>query len=333
MSQNYETGKKSFWDRDEGFAGMAILGASVLGAGYLVSHWLPAIIRLLENTLYAGFLFGIIAFIVFLITNDRTRTLFSYMFQSACRKITSIFVAVDPIGILKTYIRELKDSMEDMDKQIQNLKGQMGSLRHTIQKNEAQAKDCLSKAAFAKQKNNQQQLMIQSRQVGRLQKSNATFIEIYKKMDLLYKLLTKMRQTSDTLLQDMENEVDVQIQQYQMSRTAYAALGQAMKILKGGGAGRELFDEAMERMEQEYGTKMGEIEHFMDISRSFIDGVDLENAAYEEKAMQMLQEWEQKGGTLLGEDKQLLLSNLGSQTLDFSTMPELEAVPVSFNFE
>lgn len=324
---------KSFWDRDEGYTGMAILGAAVLGGGYLLYQWLPTIIKLLENTLYAGFLFGIVTFIVFLITNERTRTLFSYMFQSICRKFTGIFVAVDPIGILKTYIRDLKDSMEDMDKQIQNLKGQMGALRHTIQKNETQAKDCLSKAAMAKQKGNQQQLMIQSRQVGRLQKSNATFIKIYKKMDLLYKLLTKMRQTSDTLMQDMENEVEVQIQQYQMSRTAYAALGQAMKILKGGGAGRELFDEAMERMENEYGTKMGEIEHFMEISKSFIDGVDLENAAYEEKAMQMLQEWEQKGGTLLGEDKQLLLSNLGSQqTLDFSSM-ELEPIPAIFNFE
>lgn len=325
-------GKKSFWDRDEGYTGMIVAGAVALGGGYLLYHWLPAIIKLLENTIYAGCLFGVIAFAVFLAANERTRTLGSYIFQSICRKITSIFTAVDPIGILKTYIRDLKDSMGEMDEQIQNLRGQMGQLRNTIQKNAKQIQDCLSKASFAGDKN-QQQFLLQTRQAGRLDKSNKTFIEIFKKMDLLYKVLTKMRETSDTLLKDMENEVTTQVQNYEMSRTAYKALSQAMKILKGGGAGRELYDEAMARMENEYGTKMGEIEHFMEMSRTFIDGVDLENAAYEQKAMQMLQEWEQKGSTILGEDKQLLLSNLESQqTLDFLTM-ELELVPATFNFE
>jgi hypothetical protein len=329
MNDGQRTTIKSFWDRDEGYTGMFFIGMGLLTGGYLLYHWLPTIIKLLENTLYAGFLFGIIGFLVFFVVNERTRTLFRYIFQSFCRKITGVFVAVDPIGILKTYIRDLKDSMEAMDTQIQNLRGQMGALRNIIQKNDTQIKDCLNKASFAKEKN-QQQVLLQSRQAGRLQKSNTTFIEIFKKMDLLYQLLTKMRQTSDTLLKDMENEVGAQIQQYQMSNAAYAALGQAMKILKGGGAGRELYDEAMERMEVEYGTKMGEIEHFMEVSRSFIEGVDLENAAYEEKAMQMLNDWEQKGGTLLGEDKQLLLSNLESTSLDFSAMTELEPVPFNF---
>ena len=105
---NYGAGKKSFWDRDEGYTGMILAGAGVLGGGFLLYKFLPAIIKLLENTLYAGFLFGVVAFIVFLIANERTRTLGSYMFQSLCRRITSIFVAVDPVGILKTYIRDLR---------------------------------------------------------------------------------------------------------------------------------------------------------------------------------------------------------------------------------
>lgn len=327
----YGTGKKSFWDRDEGYIGMVLAGAGMLGGGFLLYKFLPAIIKLLENTLYAGFLFGTVAFIVFLIANERTRTLGSYIFQSICRSITGIFVAVDPIGILKTYIRDLKDSMEEMDQQIQNLKGQMGHLRNTIQKNARQLQDCLSKASFAKDKN-QQQFLLQTRQAGRLDKSNRTFIEIYKKMDLLYKVLTKMRETSDTLLKDMENEVATQIENYEMSRTAYRALSQAMKILKGGGAGRELYDEAMAHMEMEYGTKMGEIEHFMEMSRSFIDGVDLENAAYEQKAMEMLQQWEKQGSTILGDEKQLLLSNQEFSTLEFST-PNLQLEPVNVNFE
>lgn len=317
--------KKSFWDKPEGSAGMIFTGVALLGGGYLLYRYLPLIINILENTLYAGCLFAIVGFLIFLVMNERTRTLMSYMFQGAMRKITSVFVAVDPIGILKTYIKDLRDSMSDMEKQIQNLRGQMKILHNTIEKNEKCKLSALRKAQSIQGKN-QSEFLVQSRQAGRLQKSNVSLIELYKKMELLYKVLSKMRETSEVLLRDMQNEVDIQVQQYQMSKTAYSVLGQAMKIIKGEGAGRELYDEAMDRMEQEYGQKMGEIEHFMEISKSFIDGVDLQNQAYEEKAMQMLQEWEQKGGTLLGEDKQLLLNNIQTNSLDFSNLSELEPI-------
>jgi len=299
---------KSFWEKPEGTTGMILLVAGILAGGVGLYKILPFIITLLQNTLYAGMLLVCVAGGVYVISDPRFRTLISYVYKSAMRAITGIFITIDPIGILKNYIQDLEDSLGAMDTQNQNLKGQMRRLQNCIETNEASRKKNLAMAKLAGEKGQKATFVLSSRKAGRLEQSNMTLQQLYNKMELLYRALRKMYEVTSVVLEDLKDEVDVQIRQHEMVKAGYSAFKNAMNILHGQGTQKELFDRTMEYLAEDFGQKVGEIEHFLEISETFIQSVDLENGIYEENAMQMFEDWEKKGDSILlgPNDKKML---------------------------
>jgi len=78
--------------------------------------------------------------------------------------------------------------------------------------------------------------------------------------------------------------------------------------LNGDSDRKELFDQAMEFVVQDYGMKMGEINSFLEDSKPFIEGLDLQNGVYEAEALKRVQAWEERADSLLlGDQKRKLL--------------------------
>ncbi|HMR44037.1 MAG TPA: hypothetical protein PKC40_09395, partial [Saprospiraceae bacterium] len=95
---------KSFWQRPEGITGLIFLIAVVAGGGFLLYSILPTLLVLAQNTLYlAGMLLALGA-IVYMVLDPKMRNLVWYMYKSVMRWVTGIFVQIDPIGILKSYV-------------------------------------------------------------------------------------------------------------------------------------------------------------------------------------------------------------------------------------
>ncbi len=120
---------KSFWEKPEGTTGMLFGTGLVLGGGYLLYKALPYLITLLENTLYAAGLFIGVGALLYVLLDPKFRTLIWYIYKSIMRSVTGMFVQIDPIGILESYIDSLKDNLHKMDKQIGALRGQMRKLK------------------------------------------------------------------------------------------------------------------------------------------------------------------------------------------------------------
>ena len=324
---------KKFWERPEGMPGMIVLALMIIGGGALLFAALPFIITLLQNTLYAAGLAIALAALVYIVSDKRFRTLVSYGFKSLMRKITSIYKTIDPIGILNNYIDDLEDDLVSMDKQIQNLKGQMRRLGNAITSNEENRKQNLQLAGRAHKEGKQAQFVLSARKAGRLEKSNLTLQQLYDKMELLYRALRKMYEVASFVLEDLKDEVGVKTREYEMIRAGYSAFTKAMNILKGQSDKHDLFMETMEYLTEDYGQKLGEIEHFVEVSKTFIDSVDLENGVYEENALKMLQEWEEEGYSILigPAEKKLLLdfSSDPKNVVDFEEpLPKREEVAV-----
>ena len=51
------------------------------------------------------------------------------MYKSMMRSVTGVFVNIDPIGILKSYVEELEGNLVEMRKQIGKLRGQVRHLK------------------------------------------------------------------------------------------------------------------------------------------------------------------------------------------------------------
>ncbi|CAM1361375.1 PspA/IM30 family protein [Tenacibaculum xiamenense] len=308
---------KSFWERPEGKTGMLFTGLLGAGALYGLYKVLPFLITIVENTLYLGALLAVLGVIIYMILDPKMRSLIFYMYKSFMRWITGLFIQIDPIGILKSYIDDLKSNLKKMNKQIAVLKGQMRRLQQIMNDNKKSINNNLKLASAAKEKDKKGIMILKSRKAGRLQESNMKLDELYRKMEILYRVLTKMYENSEILLEDIEDQVMVKEQERKAIRASHSAMKSAMNIIAGNSDKKEMFDRALEAIADDVSMKIGEMERFMEMSNNFMDSIDLQNGVFEEEGLELLDKWEKEGVSLiLGNQKDLLVNDSHSVDLD-----------------
>ena len=302
MSSSGNKTPKSFWKRPEGITGGLFMGGIVLGIGYLLYTFLPFIVSILHNTLKATIFFVLLAAILYVLFDRKFRTLVWYMYKSIMRAITSWFVQIDPIGIMETYVEDLYKNLREMDGHIAKLKGQVARLQRTIDDNNREMEESMRMAEQAKKAGNNDVLIINTRQYGRLEESNKRYKELLGKMEILYRILSKMYKNSGYLIKDIENEVRMRKQERAAIQAGYSAMKRAMSIINGDPDKKMMFDMAMENIVDDISNKVGEMERFMEVSSTFIDSIDLQNGVYEQKGLQLLEKMENDGISFLMAD-------------------------------
>ena len=290
---------KSFWQKPEGVTGLIFLAAIVLGGGYLLVTFLPTILLLAQNMLYLAGMLAVLGAVIYMVLDPKMRALVGYMYKSVMRSITGMFAQIDPVGILKNYVEDLKDNLRKMSKQIGEIRGQMRKLKTLMQKNAGEIDNNMALAAQAKKQGKDKHVVLSTRKAARLKESNAKYAALHKKMEVMYRILTKMYSNSEILIEDTQDQVQLKEQEYKAIKASHGAMKSAMNIISGDKDKRQMFDMAVEHIADDVANKVGEMERFMDMSSNFMETVDLQNGAFEEKGLKMLEEWEKKSTLMM----------------------------------
>jgi len=132
--------------------------------------------------------------------------------------------------------------------------------------------------------------------------------DLYKKMEVLYRVLNKMYENSEILMEDIKDQVEMKEQERIAIHASHGAMKSAMNIIQGDADKRYMFDMALEAIADDVSLKVGEMERFMDMSSNFMQSVDLKNGVFEEEGLKMLEKWENEGTSLiLGSEKDTLI--------------------------
>lgn len=315
--------RKSFWERPEGWTGMILAGA--LGLAFVI--YSPVILSLLSTTLGAIGVLAVIGAILFLALDPRFRNIVWAAYQIFCKKVTGAIIEMDPIAIVNGYLNQLEKNRAVMNDQISKLRQQMGSLKRLIDTNEATRVQNL-KLMKAAQGKDDTQFMLKSRAAGRLQSSNLNLNQLYTKLEVVYRVLKKMYENTGYVLEDTRDEVQTRSREYEAIKVSSNAFRSAMSVINGDRDKKAIFDDTMEFMADNIGQRVGEMEHFMDISKSFMDGIDLQNGVFEQDGLKMLEDWENKSTTLLLSDgeKKAVIAAANDDNIDAD---EEVTVPVS----
>lgn len=312
MDANYKP--KSFWSKPEGVTGALFLIGLVGGAGYLIYSSLATIIGLASSLVGLAGLIVALGVIIFMALDSKSRALFSYMYKSAMRWITGLFIEINPIAILKNYVDEMSANLKKMNKQIFKLRSQMHKLKELMLNNEKNINTHLTDAKEAKKAENRPEVIIKSRKAGRLKESNMKYEQLYKKMEILYKVLKKMYDNSSILKEDVADQVEIKEQELKAMKASHSAMASAMSVIKGDKDKRAMFEMALEAVTDDVSNKVGEMERFMEMSENFMNSIDLQNGIFEEEGLKMLEKWEQENSLLLSDEKDDLLLEDGSAT-------------------
>jgi phage shock protein A len=291
--------QKSFWKRPEGVTGAIFLGALILGGGYLLAVNMAAILALVQNTLYLAILLAVLAAVVYMILDPRMRNLVWYMYKSVMRKVTGVFVQVDPIGILKSYVEDLSNNLVKMRKQIGVLRGQMRKLQTLVEENTRTIEEQMKMASAAKEKGMDSQVVLATRKAARLKDSNEKYTSLLNRMDVMYRILKKMHQNSEILLEDTKDQVQLKEQERKAIRTSHSAMKSAMSVMSGDPDKRAMFDAAMEAITDDVANKVGEMERFMEMSSNVMNSIDLQQGIFEDEGLKMLEQWEKESTLML----------------------------------
>lgn len=296
---------------------MGLLGV----VGWLLPALIGFVFTLTQSTGGLLALLLSLALIVFTALDSKARNLVGYMYKSVMRWITGLFVEINPMAILKAYVSDLRSNLKKMRKQIGKMRVQMHKLKEMMVNNQKNIKANMDLASKAKASNENAQVILKTRKAGRLQESNMKLGDLYKRMEVLYRVLNKMYDNSFILTEDIEDQIELKEQEHKAMMAGHSAMKSAMSIIKGDTDKRAMFDQALEAIADDVSGKVGEMERFMEMSEEFMASIDLQNGIFEEKGMEMLEKWEKESTSLLlGESKEQLIldANDDHNTLDLN---------------
>lgn len=324
---------KSFWEKPEGNTGMIVIGSLIVGGGILVLKNIEFLIQLAQNTLYFGFLLGAIFLGASLLMNGRFRFLCRSVFQSSMRWLTGLWIAVDPIGILKNYLIEMTKKMKLIGNYVTQLAGQVGKVDRDIETRKKKVEDYMRTAAAAKKRNDMETAGLQgtfaAREIEFIERRQASL----EKMKRTLEILQQMEKRLDILYQDTENQVQMLTDEYEAVKASYRAMKGAEQLISGDEA-KAIFDQTCQYITDDIGTKLGEMDRFMEQAKGSLNTMDLKNDVLNDKGLELLANWE-KTGLLSYESGQLSQVAKGAKVRVASdgspSTDELEAAEMAQN--
>lgn len=294
--------KKPWYKKPENilvYGGLAALG--YVGVQFLDS-FLPILNRVLENAIYTAGLFGVLGVIGFLAVNGDFHKLLWYGYTSAMRWLTSWVVELDPIGMMKSAVKDLQKYLGDIKKALGSLRGQAHSLEELIGEKTREHEHSMNLAAQARKRQDEKgmkmTMQLQARKAGRAEQSTLTYQGLLNKLRRHIAVMEKIEEASNFMIMDMQDTIEEESKKREMIHASYKAMSAAKAILAASKQ-RELYDMALEANVKDYYSKLGEIQQFMEDSQHFINTMDLENGAYEADALAKLDEWEKRSESLL----------------------------------
>jgi chromosome segregation ATPase len=232
--------------------------------------------------------------------DPQVRNLAWYLYKSIMKGITGLFIQIDPVGIIETYVSHLRKQLENLEGQIETLSGAKRKLSDAIDRAKEELDDQLNLAKAGQKKGlSAAEIAVYTNQAGRLKARIEKYQSLLAKLDTLYQILGKMDKAAKVVILDKTNQVeDIKTQRQEM-RTGFNAFRSAMSILAGDPDKKVLFDQAMESIQNDISMKAGAMERFIEESGEVMQAIDLQNGAFEEKGMKLLEKWETEGLPLL----------------------------------
>lgn len=282
---------KSLWSKPEGKATLLVLAG--LGS-VLFYYWgviLPFLIMTVQNSLYFGFLCGVVALLVFLLTNKQIRTMVWYLWKTLMRGLAGLIIEINPIAILKSYIRELEDKQEELSQKITELAGAEEKLGQKIQKNHDESEDHLRMAAKAKEMGKMEAAQLHAMKAGGLQSMNEKLGPLFGNMQKLHDFLDKAYKAADFVVKQSKIQVELKEAEYDAIQTSSKALRSAMSVFKGDPDKKAMFEQSLEYIQDDMAKKVAEMKRIMEISTEFIDNADIESGVNYDKGMALLDDY------------------------------------------
>ncbi|MFL5540942.1 MAG: PspA/IM30 family protein [Longimicrobiaceae bacterium] len=284
---------RTFWQRPEGKVGGGIMAGIGVALAYAFMKALPTLIQLAENTLYLVGLVGMLALIYCVVfVWDRPRTLLFYGLQMISRWITGNFVELDPVAILKSFVRQMEKRREVIRDRLGRIVGVRRMVEAKIAKSEKERQDALRLAKAAQGSGDDDGLNAHAEIAARRARDIEEYRSMKEQMTSIEKLLQRVLRRADYHIQTAQDEANQLADKHTLTREVASATAAAQGIF-GDSDLAEVRDMAAERIRDDYEKRLGELQTLIDLT-DFDHAVDLSQMAFRQEGLAQLAEAEKK---------------------------------------
>lgn len=287
--------KISPWEKPGGTLGLIVAGGALAGGAILLYKILPFLITLTTNILTLGMLVAVLAGIAFLISDKRFRKTVSMVYFLIMRKITGIIIEIDPIAIVEAKVKEMKEKIQVIEKQMGNIKGLITQNRRRVEDKKAELEKQLGMLKQYEQRNMLDRAKITERQVVRLQGAVERQTKRLEDSEKWMEILKKLKERADLVVVDTENEVNDRKEEYESIKAQHKAFSSIMSIIKGNPDDLEDFTHAMDFMAYDISMRLGEMSNVIDETGGLLSQISVEDGVTSEKAAELLRKYENEG--------------------------------------
>lgn len=291
--------RRSFWERPEGSTGKALIGAGAAAALYVIWRYdiLGKLIELATDAIHLTILGATLAALWMILSSERVHSLVFYGFQMISRWITSFFIEIDPVAILKAYIGQMRKRRDQVQDRLGRISGVKKTLEGEIKRSKKEMGRALELAHAAKNVGDEDGLDAHAEIAGRRKRNIEDYMEMHAQVEQVETLLSRVLKRVDYHIRNAEDETNELVRKHQIARETSEATRSAREVL-GYSDLLEIRNEAADRIRERYGNAIGELETLIQMT-DFDNAVDLEQVAFRadgrrqletlEKALQQLE--------------------------------------------
>ena len=141
---------RSFWKRPEGIPGMVLTGMAAVAGLYGLWLALPFLLGIVWGVVNLCIGTAVLAAFAYIAMNKTVQTLLRNIFQSLCRGLANFYTTVDPIGILKNNLDDMRKAKAQLNATIQRFAGSDNNLIQSIARKKQEIQELGAKSQAAR---------------------------------------------------------------------------------------------------------------------------------------------------------------------------------------
>lgn len=274
-----ELPNKEFWNRPEGTTAkilLAVFGLASAAAIYI--KVLPFLLTMVWGTIQLAIGAGIIAAIWFMLNSKRVHSLFFLAISAVSRYITSIFVNIDPVGILKDFVKDMKRKRGEVQTAIVAMRGVRHKSEQARREKEREMEEALKLAQVAQEHGNEEKVnelaeraMRRQRAIESLVANIAFATETLDALQKVDRVIEYHINNSEDEIKTLETDNELALQTLAATKAAGAVLGDSdLKDIK---------NMAVDVIRDRVARATGEVENLLATTRSVQGEIDLKQLA------------------------------------------------------
>lgn len=322
---DYKALAKNWWDSKPGTTGKIVIGTCLAALAVVIFVDLGAIITYVNNVIESTISLTIHAILLAIllspIWSKRVNLLCRTSFKLVMRALTGIFVTIDPIGILRENVLEMKKRFEQFTQAVAQLAGSKQRLEADIDHNKSELErlknlidETEAQIATRKKSPDTMQNRLTVSQLSMAEQNYKTDFgfkmqaiknesPILDQTNDMYEKMSRLKDLAEFKIQSLQSQADQYDQQRKMILASQKALGAAQSIMRGDAQQLDLIDQTLEYLNTDAANTIGAMNDFNRFAEKYIMDKDIQVGAASREADKLLAAMEGKMGITDGGEK------------------------------